>query len=300
MKNEHTRISGWADKSCAGGELLYFSFPLMPDRLTAAEQSIVEYIIGHRDEFLCMTIGQLSGELKISEATISRFARHVGCSDFKHLKRVIMEQTMEKGPAFKLTNTLHMKGRDFLRTWIEQQQYNLQKTLELLAQREFSEAAETVQGARKVFIYARNASRAPAQLLEFRLQRIGIEVCCIPSGGSEFLESLARMGAEDLVILFGFSKISAEGRILLDYQKRAGYRTILFTSRAYQEEKNRGDINLYIYRGEENEYHSMSAPVAVVEALVLAVSAGMGVTAVDRLETIRKLKGEYGRQLENN
>ena len=43
----------------------------------------------------------------------------------------------------------------------------------------------------------------------------------------------------------------------------------------------------------------MSAPVAVVEALVLAVSAGMGVTAVDRLETIRKLKGEYGRQLEN-
>lgn len=85
----------------------------------------------------------------------------------------------------------------------------------------------------------------------------------------------------------------------MDYQKRAGYRTILFTSRAYQEEKNRGDINLYIYRGEENEYHSMSTPVAVVEALVLAVSAGMGVAAVDRLETIRKLKGEYGRQLEN-
>lgn len=37
-----------------------FSFPQMPDRLTSTEQSILEYIAAHRDEFLCMTIGQLS------------------------------------------------------------------------------------------------------------------------------------------------------------------------------------------------------------------------------------------------
>ncbi len=35
---------------------MYFSFPLTPDKLTAAEQLIIEYITGHRDEFLCMTI----------------------------------------------------------------------------------------------------------------------------------------------------------------------------------------------------------------------------------------------------
>ena len=45
---------------------MYFSFPLTPDKLTAAEQLIIEYITGHRDEFLCMTIGQLSDELNIS------------------------------------------------------------------------------------------------------------------------------------------------------------------------------------------------------------------------------------------
>ena len=81
---------------------MYFSFPLTPDKLTAAEQMIIEYITGHRDEFLCMTIGQLSDELNLSEATISRFARHVGCCDFKRLKRIIMEQTVQKGPAQKL------------------------------------------------------------------------------------------------------------------------------------------------------------------------------------------------------
>ena len=64
---------------------MYFSFPLTPDKLTAAEQMIIEYITGHRDEFLCMTIGQLSDELNISEASISRFARHVVCFYFKRL-----------------------------------------------------------------------------------------------------------------------------------------------------------------------------------------------------------------------
>lgn len=276
---------------------MYFSFPLTPDKLTATEQSILEYITEHREAFLCMTIGQLSAELKISEATISRFARHVGCSDFKHLKRVIVEQTVQKGPAQKLTNTLQTRSDDLLHDWMEQQQYHLQKTLELLDQREFSEAVEAIRGARRVFLYAKNASRAPAQLLEFRLQRIGIDVRRIPSGGSELLESLALMCAEDLVILFGFSKVSAEGRVILDYQKRAGYRTLLFTSRAYHDETHRADIHLFVYRGEENEYHSMTAPIAVVDALVLAVSAQIGPAAVDRLEVIRKLKMEYGKQL---
>ncbi|MGN0315197.1 MAG: MurR/RpiR family transcriptional regulator [Fusicatenibacter sp.] len=269
----------------------------MPDKLTATEQEIVEYITGHRDEFLYMTIGQLSAALDVSEATISRFARHVGCCDFKHLKRVVIEQTVQKGPAQKLTNTLQMRREDFLNDWMEQQQYNLQKTLELLDQDEFSRAVKAIRGAHRVFLYAKNASRAPAQLLEFRLGRIGIDVRRIPSGGSELLESLSSMCADDLVILFGFSKVSAEGRVILNYQKRAGFKTILFTSRVYHDEKHRADINLFVYRGEESEYHSMSAPIAVVDALVLALSAQMGTAAVDRLEAIRKMKIEYGKQL---
>lgn len=40
----------------------------------------------------------------------------------------------------------------------------------------------------------------------------------------------------------------------------------------------------------------MTTSIAVVDALVLALSAQMGAAAVDRLEEIRKLKTEYGKQ----
>ncbi len=53
-----------------------------------------------------MGIGQLAERLEVSEATISRFARHAGYRDFKHLKQSVMQQSREKGPARKIARTL--------------------------------------------------------------------------------------------------------------------------------------------------------------------------------------------------
>lgn len=273
-----------------------FNFPKMPEKLTAAEQAVMEYIAGHNEEFLFMTIGQLASRLNVSEATISRFARHMGCEDFKHLKQIIMEQTVQKGPVQKLANSLHTGNGELLKNWMGQQQYNLQRTLELLDQKEFDRAVQSIAEAHRVFIHGKNASRSLAQLLEFRLRRMGVDVHCIPSSGTEVLEGLAPVQPDDLVILFGFSKISAEGRVILDYQKTVGYTTLMFTGQLYHADELQADINLFVYRGEENEYHSMSAPMAVVDALIIALSAYMGSEAVASLKTVKKLKDEYGKK----
>lgn len=60
--------------------------------------------------------------------------------------------------------------------------------------------------------------------------------------------------------------------MILECQKEAGYRTLAFTGRTYLMKEECADINLYACRGEEKEYHSMTAPAAVVDALVLLVS----------------------------
>ncbi|MCI6005921.1 MAG: MurR/RpiR family transcriptional regulator [Blautia sp.] len=274
-----------------------FLFPHTPDKFTSTEKMILEYMSSHRDEFLFMTIGQLSAALNISEATVSRFARHVGCDDFKHLKQIVMEQTVRKGPAQKLTNTLRSGNGELLCHCIDQQRYNLQKTLELLDQKEFDRAVRAMLAARCIFIHAKNASRSLAQLLEFRLRRIGLDVRTIPAGGSEVLEGLVPIQREDLVILFGFSKVSSEGRVILDYGKEIGFTTLLFTGRLYPEKEQQADIHLFVYRGEENEYHSMSAPAVVVDALVIALSAQMGAEAVENLDAVQMLKERYRKQI---
>ena len=54
---------------------MHLEFPIRPERLTPAEQRLLEYIEGNREEFLFMTIGQLAAKMGLSEATISRFAK---------------------------------------------------------------------------------------------------------------------------------------------------------------------------------------------------------------------------------
>ena len=98
-------------------------------------------------------------------------------------------------------------------------------------------------------------------------------------------------------MVFAFSKLSAEGRVILDVQRAAGYRTLLFTGQLYHGRAPRADIELFVCRGEEKEYHSMTAPAAIVDALVLAVSARLGDAALQNLEARRRLKSEYGARL---
>lgn len=81
--------------------------------------------------------------------------------------------------------------------------------------------------------------------------------------------------------------------MILEYQKQAGYRTLAFTSRSYLPEPDRADMNLFVYRGETKEYHSMTAPAALIDALVVAISEKLGDEAVQRLSNLHRLKKAY-------
>ena len=66
-----------------------------------------------------------------------------------------------------------------------------------------------------------------------------------------------------------------------------------FTSRLYAPQEQRADINLYVYRGEKEEFHSMTAPAAMIDALILALSEkDQGDTARNLLK-IQKLKEKF-------
>ena len=80
------------------------SLAVSPGELTRAEQKILDYINTNTDAFLFSSIGQLAQRLGLSDATVSRFARHAGCADFKGLKTLVVEQAA--GPAAKMAGTL--------------------------------------------------------------------------------------------------------------------------------------------------------------------------------------------------
>lgn len=260
---------------------------------TKSDLRIMEYIENHTDEFLLMSIGQLAAELQMSEATVSRFVRHIGYGDFKELKAKVARESSGRGAARKLAGTF-LKNEGFhLQEWFAAQQECLERTFAHTDPKEFERAARVVKDAKHILIHAKNASASIGQLLFFRLRRLGLHVSLVPSGGSEVLEGIAHAGKGDLVITFGFEKLSEESRMILSCAKVAGYQTMAFSSRLHAPAGERADISLYVYRGREEEYHSMTAAAAVADALVLAVSEQLEEASAKSLIRIQKLKEAY-------
>ena len=242
-----------------------------------------------REEFNRMIADCRDGKIDmIITKSISRFARHVGCRDFKALKALVMEQA--SGPAVKLAGTLHQETCFSPQNWLMRQQEYLEKTAQLISTQEFEAAVDAICSAQRVFLHGKNASAALAQLLYFRLRRLGVQVSLLPSGGSELLEGLIQAGKTDLVVLFSFSKLSREGRILLEQSRVFGYHTLAFVGRTCLPAEERAEISLFAYRGTEKEYHSMAAPAALVDALVIAVTERLGAKGTERLQALHRLK----------
>jgi DNA-binding MurR/RpiR family transcriptional regulator len=268
-------------------------FPHMPDQITKSESRILDYISNNTEEFLISSIGEVGDKLDVSGTTISRFVRRLGCVDYKELRRLVADQSSSEGPAAKLMQTLNSDEGFTIDSWIIRQQMYLKKTLEGLDRDEFKKAVSALLNSRRIFIHAKSASFSLGQLLMFRLRRLGLQSVLLPSGGSEVLEGLSQATKDDLVVMFSFSKLSQEGKMITAYQKEAGYKTLAFISRSFIPEEERADIMLFAYRGEAKEYHSMAAPAALVDALIVALSEQMGEASVESLSHLHHMKKTY-------
>ena len=114
---------------------------------TKSDLLIMEFIENHTDDFLFMSIGQLAQHLQVSEATISRFARHMGYHDFKEMKSDIVGKKSGRGAAGKIAGTL-LKDTSFdVAKWFSFQQECAAKTLDHLNSEQFNAAAEAIMSA---------------------------------------------------------------------------------------------------------------------------------------------------------
>jgi len=242
-----------------------------------------------------MAIGQLSKKMCVSVATLSRFVRHAGFRDFKELKAAIARQSDYEPPAEKMTGTLTTQTRAL--ELLEYQQFCITKTLQLLSETEMEKAVQAIAAARTVYLFGKGASAGLAALLHFRLNRLGKKAVVLPGGGSELFEGLVHAGKSDLVILFGFQRIPREAKVILEHRGEAQYHTLLISSKLFDGESKRADINLFVYRGEAKEYHSMTAPTALIDALVVLTAQKLGAPALKNLSALYQLKEKYAEQI---
>lgn len=252
---------------------------------TDAERTIMDFVAARPAEFLVMSIQQLSARLGISDATVSRFARHAGFRDFKELKSAVAASTL--GPAEKIRASI--EGGGSARAYLEGQRDNLARTMEAIDEAAFGRAADELAGATRVLLLGKGAAACLAELLGFRLARFGKQVVRV-APGSDVAEGLALADAGTVLVAFGFQRVPAEVEVALEHARDVGARSVLLTGRRTWPSGPVADVTLTVYRGEPRDYHSMTSAVALIDALVVATAARLGDDAIRRLDDLKALK----------
>ncbi|GAA5415635.1 putative HTH-type transcriptional regulator YbbH [Paraliobacillus ryukyuensis] len=266
--------------------------------LSPTQVKIANYLQKHTQKALVSTEAEIAKSVNVSIASVSRFWRTVGYTNIKDFKHQV-HQAVEVSPAGKMKDLIQQveKQSSLQYHTLETAVHQLHETMEYVSNQAFQKAAQFITQAQKIYIYCPGPSVGLADLLTYRLRRFGYEISVIEQGGSESLETIMHFNKQDVIILFSFSRLLPEARVILDYAKEVRYRTIIITDQLITDFANRADAVLFASRGEEYAFHSMIAPTFLIENLILSVGLRHKEANLKRLEKLSKLRESYHGEL---
>ena len=264
-------------------------YEMYKETLSKSEHRIFSYLLEHEQELPVISSDDIARQLGVSTSTISRFWTKIGFKNLKDLKRAVYEN-QSATPFSRLSGALSQWGEegvtlDFL---MDSMSRYMEKTFRVVTPQMLDQAVQMILEAGQIYMFAPDASRGIGALLQYRLRRLGIRIEVLPSG-SQIYDFMVNLKEGDLLILYGYSRILTEARILLEYGARTGCRSILFTDILAGDLLSQADLVLYSFRGEPNDYHFMGVPVILTDLLVTKTiqALGGGLEKARKLEDIR-------------
>lgn len=179
-------------------------------QMNPAQAKIAKYILEHPDEIPAMPIGTLAKESGVSEATISRFVKFMGCRNFRAfqaemVKNNLLNHERIRGYAdVKNMDSSHQICKKIFDANIQ----CLSDSLSMIDVDSIAKAAEMIVKSRKLCILAQGRSVVTANSIRQRLYRLGIS-CMTYSDPHEQAMAAALLQEGDVIMgisTFGRSK----------------------------------------------------------------------------------------------
>ncbi|ANN68196.1 MurR/RpiR family transcriptional regulator [Bordetella bronchialis] len=264
------------------------------DTLSATERKVADAILDDIAMAAGATVDQLAGKAGVSIATISRFARSVGCDDTRDLK-MKLAQASAVGTRF-LDRSVPAEESTFYARIYADIESTLRAHLPLYTETLFEDAMEIVRNARMTYVFGMGgASAVLAQEMQSRLVRLGYPVAAY-SDAVLLRMVAATLDERDAVIMLSASGLTPEmlsgARIVKQYRARivaltdataplAGLADVVIPVRT--------DETDFIYKPSSSRYAMMLA----IDLLATELAMARQDETRDRLRRIKLALDEY-------
>jgi DNA-binding MurR/RpiR family transcriptional regulator len=273
------------------------------NEMTKSEKRIAEYMRQNQDEVAFLSAGEIAGRLELSEATMVRFARTMGFDSYPALRIALQEKYRRL-----VTHSARLRSRlgdlseagDIFERLVASEINYLTESLQTLDRDAFHAAVELLRTHQRVFVFGLGPSISLVDLLEIRLTRSARHVIPLRTSGRELLEPLLLMSKDDLLIVIGFFNVTRSLEMVLEYANQHRTPVILVTDTLGPLEGAKATVTLSARRGPVSAFHSLTVPMTILNALLLALSSVdqekvmSNLDELDRLrERLKKTNGSF-------
>ena len=264
--------------------------------LSKGHKKLADYILENYDKAAFFTAAKLGEVTGISVSTVVRFATHMGYEGYPEFHAALQEAI--KG---KLTATQRLEvgdtqlaGVSILDTVLQTDIDSIKRTLQTIDRDAFAGAADAINGAKHIYILGVRSSGPIASLIHYYFKMVYPEVILIRStSSSEMFEELFRIGPDDVCIAVSFPRYSKQVYNMLSYVRDRKARIIALTDHPDAPIASISDFVLIARTSMLSFLDSITAPISIVNALILAASGGRHDDVVTNLSELERVWDLY-------
>ena len=264
--------------------------------LTNGQRQVAEVIRARPNEAAMFTIQDFAREAGVSDATVLRFARTLGFTGYPELKEALQRRLIEHVTSWRRVERTLSELEDntsVVGEFVGRQVDYLRTMVESLSDAHIDAVARTVAGSRVIWLFGEGAAATACHALDFWLGRFGLATRLISTSGRHLLDEAVRATESDTAVMFAFGRETPDAVTLMSWMRERHARTVLVTDTPFENLGTLADQVLRIERGPMGAFHSMAVPVALADALTLAVAQELGPAAVEAIRILDDARTRY-------
>jgi DNA-binding MurR/RpiR family transcriptional regulator len=266
------------------------------DQLTPAEKRLVHAIVAKPREVALGTAAELAQRSGVHEATVSRLARKLGFESYSGFRNAVRDEFIVRtDPAVRVRNTLSTaRDGEILGDLISREVEALVAIPDYIEPQRLKAAAKALATARKIFVFATGNAETLATMMSRRLRRLALECDVLRGDGRDLAEQSVSMRKGDVLLAFAFRRQPRMYAPLLDRARAVGARSVVVAGSIGPSLSPAADHLLSAPRsGDTNTFQTLTVPMVICNALVLATMQIDEARALKRLEELGELIEQF-------
>jgi len=265
-------------------------------KMSKGHKRIADYIKEHYDKAAFMTALKFGQTVGVSESTVVRFASELGFDGYPSLQsslQDLMRSKLTTVQRIEVTNDT-IGDDDILNKMLSLDIEKIRRTMEETSHEDFNKAVEKIAGCNTIYIIGARSSASLAQFLWYYFNLIFPQVKLVhASTRSELFEQIMRIDEKDVLIGMSFPRYSRQTVLALQYARSRGASVVAITDCASSPLTQYSDCNLFAKSDMASFVDSLVAPLSLINALIVAVSARNKDVVTRNFERLEEIWREY-------